>query len=298
MVSLLEAANVFEKAKAEGEKVSLKEDIALELAEEAKIIPDPMNAEKAMAEPQGELSNEQTPPDTKQISLVSSAMIVYSSRDKPAEEEPPFKKLKFLIPDPSVPSPIPLSSIPSQDFKQPVMANLFIEQFTDTTEEDPIKQLIPLLEQSGSDPKTLDLHKFNIPVKMLGFSEWIELHALASSSNTKANNLLLKILKAKFQWLRTQAGKLRITYPPQLADFDLPIGWNAEEFYSLSRGCWIRRVGDIRLIRIQNSIKTNSEVAEEMFRKMILTIKARDDVVEAMRIGEIDGPIKDPVVSA
>ncbi|GKD39271.1 kinase-like domain, phloem protein 2-like protein, partial [Tanacetum coccineum] len=56
----------------------------------------------------------------------------------------------------------------------------------------------------------------NFIVKMLGLTEWLKMHALASKSYTKPNNILLKILKAKFKWLKTQAGKLDISPPPQL----------------------------------------------------------------------------------
>ncbi|GKG46856.1 hypothetical protein Tco_0504053, partial [Tanacetum coccineum] len=53
-------------------------------------------------------------------------------------------------------------------------------------------------------------------LKKLGFTEWLELHALASKSHTKSNYQLLKNLKAKFQWVVTQAGKLGIRHPPEL----------------------------------------------------------------------------------
>ncbi|GJX40749.1 hypothetical protein Tco_0255739 [Tanacetum coccineum] len=61
-----------------------------------------------------------------------------------------------------------------------------------------------------------------IVLKMLGFGEWLEVHALASKVKSKSNNLLLKNLKAKFQWLKTQGGKLGILPPPHLTAFELP----------------------------------------------------------------------------
>nr|GEV84767.1 hypothetical protein [Tanacetum cinerariifolium] len=51
-------------------------------------------------------------------------------------------------------------------------------------------------------------------LKMLGFSKWVEVHALASKIRSKLNDLLLKNLKAKFQWVKTQATKLGIHSPP------------------------------------------------------------------------------------
>ncbi|GKA99171.1 hypothetical protein Tco_0827108, partial [Tanacetum coccineum] len=74
----------------------------------------------------------QAPLDTESIPSVSSAMIIHSSVDKPSENEPPVKKLEFLIPDPSIPSPTPLSSFSPQVFKQKAGPNLSIEQFTDS----------------------------------------------------------------------------------------------------------------------------------------------------------------------
>ncbi|GJQ91786.1 retrovirus-related pol polyprotein from transposon TNT 1-94 [Tanacetum coccineum] len=51
--------------------------------------------------------------------------------------------------------------------------------------------------------------------------EWLELHALASKRQSASNDKLLKNLKAKFQWVATQAGKLGIPPPPELTSFEL-----------------------------------------------------------------------------
>ncbi|GJV97296.1 hypothetical protein Tco_1548873 [Tanacetum coccineum] len=59
-------------------------------------------------------------------------------------------------------------------------------------------------------------------LKMPRFSEWIELHALASIRQSVSNDQLLKNLKAKFQWVETIAGKLGIAPSPQLTAFELP----------------------------------------------------------------------------
>ncbi|GJV18154.1 hypothetical protein Tco_1363477 [Tanacetum coccineum] len=59
-------------------------------------------------------------------------------------------------------------------------------------------------------------------LKMLGFSEWLEVHDLAFKVNSKSNDLLLKNLKAKFQWVKTQAAKLSIPPLPQLTIVKLP----------------------------------------------------------------------------
>ncbi|GJU04081.1 hypothetical protein Tco_1114419 [Tanacetum coccineum] len=51
-------------------------------------------------------------------------------------------------------------------------------------------------------------------LKKLGFTEWLEVYALASRTHTKSNDQLLKNLKAKFQWVATQVGKLGVPSSP------------------------------------------------------------------------------------
>ncbi|GJX07982.1 hypothetical protein Tco_0195914 [Tanacetum coccineum] len=58
------------------------------------------------------------------------------------------------------------------------------------------------------------MQKFGL--KQLGFSEWIEIQALASKGKSKANDILLRSLKAKFEWVKAQSGKLGLPPPPKL----------------------------------------------------------------------------------
>nr|GEV41045.1 hypothetical protein [Tanacetum cinerariifolium] len=188
MVFLFEAANVFVKANAEGDNVSLDEDMALELAEEAKIaketkaaksakaeeepepvntIPNPRNAKKIMAEPQGEQSNEKVPLDTELIPSVSSAMIVHS-----------------------------LDKSKGKDI---------------AIEEEPLKQLIPQSKQSGSDPKIINLDQFNISGKKMTLedaqAQLAEIKRLADLKveQEKTKKKLKKLSSTKIQ---AQAQKL------------------------------------------------------------------------------------------
>nr|GEV41663.1 hypothetical protein [Tanacetum cinerariifolium] len=124
----IDSAKIFEKAKAKGKKVSLKEDMETELAEEAKA----KAAKKAKIQ-----SSEQAPPTAEPIHLVSFALVVHpleekASKEKPLEDENPLKRLRFLVPEPSIPSPTPLMSFFPQDYKQPSMVKLSVEQFTDS----------------------------------------------------------------------------------------------------------------------------------------------------------------------
>ncbi|GJZ20646.1 hypothetical protein Tco_0557236 [Tanacetum coccineum] len=61
---------------------------------------------------------------------------------------------------------------------------------------------------------------FNL--KMLWFTEWLELHSLASKRKNATNYQLLKNLKAMFKSVATTASKLGQPPPPQLTDFELP----------------------------------------------------------------------------
>ncbi|GKA64622.1 hypothetical protein Tco_0764329 [Tanacetum coccineum] len=72
----------------------------------------------------------------------------------------------------------------------------------------------------NNDPLNLIVYD-KFVLKILGFSEWLKIHALVSKVKTKANDLLLKNLKAKFQWLKTQAEKLGVPPLPHLTTVGL-----------------------------------------------------------------------------
>ncbi|GJZ04492.1 hypothetical protein Tco_1281370 [Tanacetum coccineum] len=98
--------------------------------------------------------------------------------------------------------------------------------------------LIPIIKisyrVSSSHDATMRITRDNDPLnvmvyekfrlKILGFSKWLEVQALASKNSNKSNNLLLKILRAKFNWVVSQAKKLGVPPPPELANF----GWSSE----------------------------------------------------------------------
>ncbi|GKD02336.1 hypothetical protein Tco_1177310, partial [Tanacetum coccineum] len=70
----------------------------------------------------------------------------------------------------------------------------------------------------GENPLNLVVHP-NFRLKSLGFSEWLEVHALASKKNGKSNDMLLQSLRENFQWVMDQAKKLGLPPPPALATF-------------------------------------------------------------------------------
>ncbi|GJU39367.1 hypothetical protein Tco_1192324 [Tanacetum coccineum] len=107
--------------------------------------------------------------------------------EKTSKEEPPSKRLKFLILNPITSSPNPLITILPQ--------NITLEQFTNSlfqktsseysptpfrddnkgkgisTEEELMKQIMPLIEQERSDPKMINLYQFNISGKKMTLEE-------------------------------------------------------------------------------------------------------------------------------
>ncbi|GJT30933.1 hypothetical protein Tco_0911208, partial [Tanacetum coccineum] len=144
-------------------------------------------------------------------------------------------------------------------------------------------------------------------LKMLGFSEWLEVHALASKVKSKSNDVLLKNLKAKFQWVKTQARKLDIPTLPELTAFGLSASEKKRKRTSeIKREVFVKDnivvdgihknlIPPLReeefhltttpqLIRNQNPIKEDLEIADVMYHKIIYVIAARDDCVEARKI--------------
>ncbi|GJX03220.1 hypothetical protein Tco_0189136 [Tanacetum coccineum] len=72
----------------------------------------------------------------------------------------------------------------------------------------------------GNDPLNLTVYP-NFRLRMLGFSEWLEVHALASKMSSKSIDSLLQSLKSKFQWVLNQAKNLGLPPPPALASFGM-----------------------------------------------------------------------------
>nr|GEV68260.1 hypothetical protein [Tanacetum cinerariifolium] len=73
---------------------------------------------------------------------------------------------------------------------------------------------------TGNDPLNLTVYP-NFRLRMLGFSEWLEVHALASKKFSKSIDSLLQSLKSKFQWVLNQAKNLGLPPPYALATFGM-----------------------------------------------------------------------------
>ncbi|GJZ93378.1 retrovirus-related pol polyprotein from transposon TNT 1-94 [Tanacetum coccineum] len=162
MVHLLESAKVFCKANVEGEKWEKANpdpkdptDSYLEISVPAREEPQQINiasAEVAMAEAQGEkppaqelLISEEAPlvikqPSlvTEQVPLMSLALIVHNSKEKDSLFQTTSSEYSLT---------------PPKDENKGKGISI---------EEEPMKLLMPLIEQEGSDPKMLNLHQFSV----------------------------------------------------------------------------------------------------------------------------------------
>ncbi|GJS54713.1 hypothetical protein Tco_0628075 [Tanacetum coccineum] len=139
----------------------------------------------------------------------------------------------------------------------------------------------------------------------------MKVHGLTSKKSRKSNDILLQSLRAKFQWVINQAKKLGLPPPSALATFEMtaedkkrkrtkileevfvkenimvdgmhrnlvpPLGIEDRQ------GLVIRELESGIFFYNGNWVLRGTLEAEEMFRKLELTIEARDDVVQARDI--------------
>ncbi|GJU58775.1 hypothetical protein Tco_0832332 [Tanacetum coccineum] len=74
----------------------------------------------------------------------------------------------------------------------------------------------------ANDPLNVTVYE-RFSLKNLGFSEWLEVHSLSFMTKSKSNDLLLQSLRAKFEWVLTQARALGIPPLPELSSFGIPV---------------------------------------------------------------------------
>ncbi|GJT30246.1 hypothetical protein Tco_0910521 [Tanacetum coccineum] len=285
-VSLLEAAEAFKKANVEGEKKKSSE-----------VITSKENTSKQ------KVSDEEPP--TKKLKLLI-----------------PTSTIPLLIP--SI-NPIPLKSFIQEHLLQPEVAKMMVKEFTNhllkTTSsiysttppkdltppreptpprdkskgkgiatKDPLKEIIPFMEEGRSKHKMPNLRPFSTPdgqmtnedvmaqaykiaeykakrAKMIDEYNHQITHRADQLSNhkdqlesilprkqlcgspenkSKSNDILLQNLRAKFQWVLTQSKKLGVPPPTEVSTFE-------------------------------NAIQRGTPEAEELFKKLKVTIEARDD---------------------
>ncbi|GJV97553.1 hypothetical protein Tco_1549130 [Tanacetum coccineum] len=196
------------------------------------------------------------------------------------------------------------------------------------------KEATMRIERDNQPLSLTVMEKFGL--KQLGFSEWIKIQALESKGKSKATDTLLKSLKAKFEWIQTQAGKLGLPPPPELTEVGLsavekkrkrtsetikevfvkenirvdgmdknlipPPGvvaikgkvitepesciffYNGNFDYVFQRENEFHLATTAQLIRQLRNIQRTTPEVEDMFKRLQLTIEARNDIEQAKKI--------------
>ncbi|GKB88836.1 hypothetical protein Tco_0961108 [Tanacetum coccineum] len=153
----------------------------------------------------------------------------------------------------------------------------------------------------ANDPLNVIVHK-KFKLKTLGFSKWLEVHSLASKSKGKSNDLLLQSLRAKFKWVLTQAKALSIPPPLELSTFRLSVpavDKKRKRSSEILEEVFVKENVVVDGMHrnlvpppgikgkqglVIRSIQRGTPEADEMFRKLELTIEARDDAAQARDI--------------
>ncbi|GJZ11053.1 hypothetical protein Tco_0545812 [Tanacetum coccineum] len=143
------------------------------------------------------------------------------------------------------------------------------------------------IERDNQPLSLIVIEKFRL--KQLGFTEWIEIQALASKGKSKATDTLLKSLKAKFEWVKAQAGKLGLSPPPELTEDRLTPAERKRKRTSKMIKEVFRESGfyitiTVQLIRLLKHINQDSPEAREMYKIMEIEIECRGDVNKAREI--------------
>ncbi|GJX43037.1 hypothetical protein Tco_0259713 [Tanacetum coccineum] len=217
-----------------------------------------------------EKNNPETPKDTESENK-NDALVIHASEENVSKEkasdkeatddEPPMKKLKFLIPTPTplrsiFPEPTPIDPTPLKDptpLREPTPPRYERKGKGIATEEEPMKHLLPLIEQGGSDPNMLNLQQFSTfeyeakRAKMLSeYNHYITYRADkrpitqinyridrvskdATMRIERDNQPLSLVVFEKFglkqlefsEWIETQTEKLGLPPPPELIAFGL-----------------------------------------------------------------------------
>ncbi|GKC19562.1 hypothetical protein Tco_1021712 [Tanacetum coccineum] len=168
-----------------------------------------------------------------------------------------------------------------------------------------VSKISTMMITRNNQPLNLKIYE-KFVLKMLGFSEWLELHALGSKRLSATNAIELPPAKKKRKRravvIREVFVKKNIVVDGVHRNLVSLIGvvgsaWlaiNEPEFgifidngsfdLVFQRESEFHLVTTIQLIRIQNAIKMDSMIAREMYDKMIYVIEAMDDIIEARKI--------------
>ncbi|GJT34310.1 hypothetical protein Tco_0924729 [Tanacetum coccineum] len=328
MVLILEVAEVFKNANAEGEKWE-KNNPKTPIEEKDAQNPDQTQGEQhsgdaTMDNSQGEqpptqkISNVEQAPSTPEYGNKENALVIHASVEKSSEPNATimtiaqytehFSKTTTSIFSPTLPrEPTP----PRYESKgkgilKEMKRLVDLKAEKEKSEQSLKKILNPATIRAraqkmvdykvnsskeatmritrGNDPLNLTVYE-RFRLKTLGFTERLEVHALMSKTKSKSNDLLLQSLRAKFQWVLSQAKALGIPPPPELSTFGVSINdKKRKRSTKILKEEEIHLAATAQLTRLQNAIQIGSPEVEEMFATLELTIEARNDVTKARKI--------------
>ncbi|GKB43011.1 hypothetical protein Tco_0887953 [Tanacetum coccineum] len=197
-------------------------------------------AEPTTAEEPANAQGEQSTSQNTQIpEQTLTALVVHSAEEKGSEEKLtkdklPFKKLKFLLSLTCLntsSSGFSLNSPPSIDYKGKGIV----------TEEDPMKQLMPFIEQGGSSLKIPNLQQFSLPGKKMTLEE-----AKAQMEEIKRLELLKAEKENSQKKLKALSNEELEAHAAQLATYEAKRAKILEEY----NHCIIFRTGPFPITKI------------------------------------------------
>ncbi|GJS04499.1 hypothetical protein Tco_0321007 [Tanacetum coccineum] len=223
MVLLLEAAEVFKNANAEGEKWE-KNNPKTPTEEKDAQNPDQTQGEQhsgdaTMDNSQGEqpptqkISNVEQAPPIPEYGNKENALVIHASMEKSLE----LKEMKRLV---DLKAEKEKSEQSLKKILNPATIRARAQKMVDYKVNSSKETTMRITR--GNDPLNLTVYE-RFRLKTLGFTERLEVHALMSKTKSKSNYLLLQSLKAKFQWVLSQAKALGIPPPLELSTFGVSI---------------------------------------------------------------------------
>nr|GEY13594.1 retrovirus-related Pol polyprotein from transposon TNT 1-94 [Tanacetum cinerariifolium] len=214
------------------------------------------------------------------------------------------KNKKTKDPSPATTQGEPQSAEPLVESQREQPADLNIDNKQSALSVSDAKKVATMKITRGDNPLNLIVHP-NCRLKTLGFSEWLEVHALASKKYGTSNNLLLQKKKRKrtefikevfvTKNIRVDGMDRNLITPPGIIPIqgvvinepesgiffmngNTDIGFQSESEFHLTP--------TVELIRLQNQIKVDSEISREMVSRMNYVKEARSDYLKAREIVE------------
>ncbi|GJW60180.1 hypothetical protein Tco_0109515 [Tanacetum coccineum] len=145
-------------------------------------------------------------------------LVVDTSEKKDSDDEPPVKKLKFLIPTSSIPSPTLMNSILPEPIPRIEISKIELTPPRDESKgkgiafEEPLKDLMPYIEEGGSVSKMPKLKSFITPNEQLTQEDIIaQVKEMKRLVDLKTEKEKAKMLKEFNECINQRADDLPIT---------------------------------------------------------------------------------------